>query len=246
MDFLRRLFSKKKAELSNIPTHIAIIMDGNGRWAKRRGLPRSAGHSEGAKALERIIDACGELNIKYLTAYAFSTENWSRPKDEVDYLMKLLEEYLHKFSEKKDRNVRFKVIGDINGLPENFQKEIINIEQNTNNNTGLQLNLAINYGGRDEIHKAVEKILCDYKEGKLSSEKIDTDLFSRYLYTSEIPDPDIILRPSGELRLSNFLLYQCAYSEFWFSKIYWPDFKKEYLIEAISDYQRRQRRFGGI
>lgn len=246
MRFLKKLFEKKETELSNIPSHIAIIMDGNRRWAKKRGFPGSAGHSEGAKALERIIDTCGELGVKYLTAYAFSTENWNRPKDEVDFLMKLLEDYIKRFGERKNSNVKVKVIGDISVLSKNIQNEIIDIEQKTNNNTGLQLNLAINYGGRDEITKAVEKILIDYKEGKLDSGEIDSNIFSRYLYTSGIPDPDLILRPSGELRLSNFLLYQCAYSEFWFSKIYWPDFKREHLIEAITDYQKRQRRFGGI
>lgn len=246
MEILKKLFSKEKTELSNIPAHIAIIMDGNGRWAKKRGLPRSMGHSEGAKVLEKILEVCEELGVKYLTAFAFSTENWSRPQKEVDYLMELLEEYIRKFNQKKDSNIRVRVIGDISALSKSIQNEIINIEQNTKNNTGLQLNLAINYGGRDEINKAVEKILIDYKEGKLESEKIDSDTFSKYLYTSEIPDPDLILRPSGELRLSNFLLYQSAYSELWFSEIYWPDFNKKHLIEAISDYQKRQRRFGGI
>lgn len=246
MEILRKLFSKGKTELSNVPSHIAIIMDGNGRWAKRRGLPRSAGHSEGARALERIIEACEELGVKYLTTYAFSTENWSRPQKEVDYLMGLLEKYIKKFDQRKNSNVKVRVIGDISLLSKSIQSEIIKIEQNTKNNTGLNLSLAINYGGRDEINKAVEKILIDFKEGKLDGEKVDSNLFSRYLYTSEIPDPDLILRPSGEFRLSNFLLYQCAYSELWFSKIYWPDFKREHLIEAIADYQRRQRRFGGI
>lgn len=246
MEILKKLFSKEKTELSNIPAHIAIIMDGNGRWAKKRGLPRSVGHSEGAKVLEKILEVCEELGVKYLTAFAFSTENWSRPQKEVDYLMELLEEYIRKFNQKKDSNIRVRVIGDISALSKSIQNEIINIEQNTKNNTGLQLNLAINYGGRNEINKAVEKILIDYKEGKLESEKIDSDTFSKYLYTSEIPDPDLILRPSGELRLSNFLLYQSAYSELWFSEIYWPDFNKKHLIEAISDYQKRQRRFGGI
>lgn len=249
MSFFKKIL-KKNIDLNNIPVHIAIIMDGNGRWAKKRGLPRTVGHNAGAKALERIIEASGELGIKYLTVYAFSTENWSRPQEEVNHIMDLFLEYFKKFNkDERNKKVKLKVLGDINTLPKNIQNEIIISEQNTKDNIGLQLNVAINYGGRDEIHNAIKKIVYDLENGNIAKDDIDSidqELFSKYLYSKDIPDPDLIIRPSGEQRLSNFLLYQCAYSEFWFPDINWPDFNKEILIEAISHYQKRSRRFGGI
>lgn len=248
MEIFKKNTTQPKIDIANIPNHIAIIMDGNGRWANKRGLPRSAGHKAGAQTLIDTVEACNELGVKYLTAYTFSTENWKRPQKEVDYLMDLLDEYLQKFREdERNKQVRIKVIGDINGLPKKIQNEIIKTEEITKNNIGIQLNLAINYGGRDEIHNAVKSIVSDVLNGEeLDLDSINSQMFSRYLYTKDIPDPELIIRPSGELRLSNFLLYQCAYSEFWFSTICWPDFNKGYLLQAICDYQKRDRRFGGI
>ncbi len=246
---LSDLFHKynKKANLKNIPRHIAIIMDGNGRWAKRRGLPRSAGHKAGAENLIKIAEECEKIGIKYLTVYAFSTENWKRPKDEVDYLMNLFLEYIGVFeNDKRNQDVIFKVIGDISKLDNKLQSEIIRIEEKTKNNNGIQLNLALNYGGRDEINNAIRRIIIDYKDKPVEQIEISDQIVSRYLYTNDIPDPELIIRPSGELRLSNFLLYQGAYSELWFSEINWPDFGINDLYRAIFDYQKRNRRFGGI
>lgn len=245
MDFLKRLFKKQdEIDKDNMPQHIAIIMDGNGRWAQKRGLPRSAGHRAGADNLTKITEECANLGIKYLTVYAFSTENWKRPQKEVDYLFDLFIEYIDKFKkDERNKDVKLKVIGDISKLPENLQKEIIEVQKNTNNNKKLELILALNYGGRDEIHNAIKLMFKEYNN---SIEDINEDTFKKYLYTKDIPDPELIIRPSGEMRLSNFLLYQCAYSEFWFANINWPDFKKEHLLQAICDYQNRNRRFGGI
>jgi len=234
-------------DLNNIPEHIAIIMDGNGRWAKSRNLPRTMGHKAGVEAIREIVRECSKLKVKYLTLYAFSTENWVRPSDEVNALMKLLVEYLkNEFEELHSNNVIINSIGDISKLPSVCQKELKNAYEKTKNNTGLTLNLALNYGGRDEITSAVTKIAEDIKKGELSLEGINEELISSYMYTAGMPDPDIIIRPSGEQRLSNFLLWQCAYSEFWYSNIYWPDFKTEYLHKAIMDCQKRERRFGGL
>jgi len=234
-------------DLNNIPKHIAIIMDGNGRWAKQRNLPRSFGHKAGVETIREIVKECNKLNIKYLTLYAFSTENWKRPPDEVNALMKLLVEYLkNEFEELHSNNVIINSIGDISMLPLICQKELKSAYEKTKNNTGLTLNLALNYGGRDEITKAVVAIAEDVKKNKLSSDNINEDIISKYMYTSGMPDPDIIIRPSGEQRLSNFLLWQCAYSEFWYADINWPDFKAKDLHKAIADCQKRERRFGGI
>lgn len=253
-----RIFRKKKLDIedensnyeldmNNIPRHVAIIMDGNGRWAKSRNLPRTMGHKAGVEAIIDILKEADRLGIKYITLYAFSTENWKRPKDEVNAIMKLLVQYLKLEIDEMDRNgVVIKVIGDISKLPTECIQEIEKASERTKNNTGVIMNIALNYGGRDEIVRAVKNIIKDKEEGKFSIDSIDEDLFSNYLYTNYMPDPDIIIRPSGEQRLSNFLLWQCAYSEFWYSNINWPDFSPKDLRRAIYDYQKRNRRFGGI
>lgn len=242
---------KKREELvldkDNMPRHIAIIMDGNGRWAKQRKLPRTMGHKAGVETIRRVIKETHILGIKYLTLYAFSTENWKRPKDEVSALMKLLVEYLRSELQELNKNgVVIKILGDINMLPKDAQSEVKEAIEITKNNTGVVLNIAFNYGGRDEIIRAVKLVSNDVKSGKLSIEDIDEKTLEKYLYTTGTPDPDLIIRPSGEQRISNFLLWQCAYSEFWYSNVCWPDFKEEHLHEAIYDYQHRDRRYGGV
>lgn len=247
--FAMAFWNQKKTEIDKtaLPRHIGIIMDGNGRWAKRRGLPRSAGHKAGASTLKAITKACGKMGIEILTVYAFSTENWKRPKAEVEFLMGLLKEYLKNAEREIDGdNVRIKVIGDVSAFTDDLQKEIIRVESMTGTNNGLLLNIALNYGGRDEIVKAVRAISQEVAGGKLSAESITEQTISSHMYTYGLPDPDIIIRPSGEFRLSNFLLWQSAYSEFWFSHVLWPDFKVNDLETAIVDYQKRSRRFGGI
>jgi undecaprenyl diphosphate synthase len=234
-------------DIANIPKHIAIIMDGNGRWAKERNLPRTMGHKAGIETIRDIVKECNKLGVKYLTLYAFSTENWKRPSEEVTALMKLLVEYLkNEFNELNSNNVVINSIGDTSKLPLICQKELAAAYEKTKLNTGLVLNLALNYGGRDDITNAFKKMYTDLKLGRIDERDICEDTISKYLYTEGIPDPDIIVRPSGEQRLSNFLLWQCAYSEFWTSNIKWPDFKTENLHQAILDYQNRNRRFGGI
>ncbi|PRR80257.1 Ditrans,polycis-undecaprenyl-diphosphate synthase [Clostridium liquoris] len=234
-------------DMNNIPKHIGIIMDGNGRWAKERKLPRTMGHRAGVEAIRGIVKECDKIGVKYLTLYAFSTENWKRPKDEINALMRLLVEYLKKeIAELHENNVVVNTIGDISKLPRICQNELKNAYEKTKNNSGLILNLALNYGGRDEIVRAVKLLYKDIKEGKVLEEDIDEDTISNYLYTAGMPDPDLIIRPSGEKRLSNFLIWQCAYSEFWYSDIKWPDFNGECLHEAIYDFQNRDRRYGGI
>lgn len=234
-------------DMNNIPKHIGIIMDGNGRWAKKKGLPRSLGHKAGVETIREIVKVSSNIGIKYLTLYAFSTENWKRPKEEVSALMKLLVEYLKKeVKELHENNVIINFIGNISMLPSICQNELINAKEKTKNNTGLCLNLALNYGGRDEIILAIKDIVKEAKSGKLNEEDIDEKLISSKLYTKGIDDPDIIIRPSGEYRLSNFLLWQSAYSELWFSDIFWPDFDSSDLYKAIYDFQKRDRRFGGI
>lgn len=234
-------------ENARLPKHIAIIMDGNGRWAKKRGLPRVMGHKVGMNAIKETVKACSDLGIKILTVYAFSTENWKRPKDEVSYLMNLLVEYLHKeIGELHRNNVKIKVLGDIEVLPEQTRKEIREALRLTENNGGLQFNIALNYGGRAEILNACKSLTKLVKEGVYDTEQIDEELFSKYLYTGSDTDPDLIIRTSGEQRLSNFLLWQCAYSEFVFIDELWPDFNRDTLISAIKKYQNRDRRFGAI
>lgn len=231
--------------MSNIPRHIAIIMDGNGRWAQKRGLSRTMGHREGSRTLKKIVEACYNLGVKYLTVYAFSTENWSRPKQEVDDLMNLILEYLlNAEKELKGKNVRIRVIGDRKRLPERIQKEIERVESNTRHIQGLDFVIALNYGGRQEIIDAVSCLVEDVKAGKLC--EVNEQAIAERLYTHEIPDPDLLIRTSGEMRLSNFLLWQCCYTEFYFSKALWPDFDEACLREAILSYQGRQRRFGGV
>ncbi|MBW9170874.1 isoprenyl transferase [Clostridium estertheticum] len=234
-------------DMSKIPKHIAIIMDGNGRWAKERNLPRALGHKAGVEAIRRIVKECDRLGVKYLTLYAFSTENWNRPIKEVDSLMKLLVEYLKKEVEELNVNdVVVNSIGNISKLPLICREELKNAYKKTRNNKGLILNLALNYGGRSEIVDAVKEISSDLINKKISKDQINEELFSKYMYTSKMPDPDLIIRPSGELRLSNFLLWQGAYSELWFSDINWPDFHEKQLQSAIMDYQKRDRRFGKV
>ncbi len=241
------LYLKDQIDMNRIPKHIAIIMDGNGRWAKKRFLPRTAGHKEGVNRVTEIVEAAYNLNIECLSLYAFSTENWKRPKEEIEALMDLLILYIRRELDKINRNnIRIQTMGDISKLPEKVVVEVKRAIEKTKNNTGMVLNIGLNYGGRDEIIRAVKNILSDVKKGKLKEEDINPDVFKDYLYTSELPDPDLLIRPSGELRLSNFMLYQVAYTEFWFSDVYWPDFKAEYLYKAIIDYQKRDRRFGGI
>jgi len=246
---LKKLFKIKKLELdkNKLPIHIAIIPDGNGRWAKKRGMPRSAGHREGAKTLKKIVKFCAQLGIKYMTIYVFSTENWKRPKSEVDDLMSLLLEFLKNAeAELEGSNVRIKVIGRIEDLSEELQREISRVEKHTDGNTGLCLNIALNYGGRDEIVSAVKKIAREVAEGRLKPGDINENTISDMLYTSKIPDPDLLIRTSGEKRSSNFLLWQLAYTEFWYTNVLWPDFSEENMVEAICDFQNRNRRFGGI
>ena len=232
---------------NNIPKHIAIIMDGNGRWAKKRKLPRTMGHKAGVETIRRVIKESHILGINYLTLYAFSTENWKRPDEEVSALMKLLVEYLRsELAELNKNGVVIRVLGDITRLPKEAQDEVLEAIEVTKNNDGIVLNIAFNYGGRDEIIRAV-KLLCEeVKCGNIKSENIDEKVFEDFLYTKNIPDPDLIIRPSGEQRISNFLLWQCAYSEFWYSNVCWPDFKEEHLHKAIYDYQHRDRRYGGV
>ncbi|MGL4991106.1 MAG: isoprenyl transferase [Sarcina sp.] len=230
-------------DMEKIPAHIAIIMDGNGRWAKKRGLARTMGHKAGAETIREVLRECDHLGIKYLTLYAFSTENWKRPKDEVNAIMRLLVEFLRKeIRALNDNNVKITTIGDISKIPMFCQEEINMAKNLTKNNTGVVLNVAFNYGGRDEIIRAIKKCL----EDEISADNLTEEVFENYLDTKGMPDPDIIIRPSGELRISNYLLWQCAYSEFWYSNINWPDFTKEDLREAIFDYQNRNRRFGGV
>lgn len=230
-----------------IPAHIAIILDGNGRWAKAKGMPRNYGHAQGSKNVERICEEAYRMGVKYLTVYAFSTENWNRPKDEVDALMKLLRNYMKtclKTAAKNDMKVR--VIGDKTGLDEDIRNRIAELEEATKDNGGLNFQIALNYGSRDEIVRAVRRVSEDVKEGKVKPEDIDEKMFETYLDTHGSPDPDLMIRTSGELRLSNYLLWQLAYTEFYFTDIPWPDFTKEELSKAIEQYNRRDRRYGGV
>jgi len=230
----------------NIPQHVAIIMDGNGRWAKSRGLHRIAGHRAGIKSAREVIRAAGEIGIKTLTLYTFSTENWKRPKNEIDALFGLLERYLDREEDKLNKNnIRFNVIGDIAGLPDGVRKKIIKVMESTKTNSGIVLNLALNYGSRSEIINAVRKISQDALSKKINPEDIDEELFSSYLYTAGQHDPDLLIRTSGEYRVSNFLLWQISYAELYVTKKLWPDFGKEDLKKAVAEYERRERRFGG-
>lgn len=231
----------------NIPNHVAIILDGNGRWAKKRFMPRNYGHLQGAKAVEQICEDADSLGIKYLTVYAFSTENWNRPEDEVEALMKLLRNYLSNCIERANKNnMRVRVIGEKSRLSDDIRSKVEELEEVSKVNTGLNFTIALNYGSRDEIIRAVKRIGEDVKNGKITTESIDDRLISDYLDTNDIPDPDLLIRTSGEERLSNFLLWQCAYTEFYFTDVLWPDFNKTELIKAIEKYSARDRRFGKV
>ena len=230
-----------------IPTHIAIIMDGNGRWAKKRGLPRVAGHKRGVDTVKEIVEACAEIGVKYLTLYTFSTENWKRPKDEVSMLMRLLLNSLReRVNELNENDVRLTTIGDTESLPLEVQKQLFEDIERTKNNKKMVLNLALSYSGRWELLEAIKKISDLSAKGKLSAEDIDEKLVSSFLTTKEIPDPDLVIRTSGEFRVSNFLLWQIAYSEFIITETLWPDFSKYDLYDAIKIFQTRERRFGKV
>lgn len=231
----------------NVPQHIAIILDGNGRWAKKKGMPRSYGHTQGSKNVERICEDAYKMGVKYLTVYAFSTENWKRPKDEVDTLMNLLRNYMKTCLKTAEKNrMRVRVIGDKTALAEDIQKRIAELEEATKDNDGLCFQIALNYGSRDEMLRAMKKLAADCVDGKVGLEQVDEGLFETYLDTHDIPDPDLMIRTSGEQRLSNYLLWQLAYSEFYFTDVLWPDFTKEDLAKAIEYYNCRDRRFGGV
>ena len=234
-------------DYDRLPKHIGVIMDGNGRWAKKRGLPRSAGHSAGAESLKKIVTECNKMGIKYITVYAFSTENWKRPKDEVDFLMNLLMDYLKNAKTTlAGENVVIKAIGSRKELSEELREEIKKTEEFTKNNNGIVMNIALNYGSREEIVNSVKEICKNVCDGKCSVDDINAQMISDNLYTASQPDPDLIIRTSGEERISNFLLWQIAYSEFYFTKKLWPDFMVRDLHEAIIEYQNRNRRYGGV
>lgn len=232
----------------DLPEHIGIIMDGNGRWAKKRALPRKYGHREGAKAFRKIVEYCDKIGLHYLTVYAFSTENWKRPKDEVDSIMQLLEQYIDEAFDHKNESdgVRTKFIGDMSALSPVLQEKIKRIEALGEGKSGLLVNVALNYGGRHELVHSMRALAEMVHEQKIAPEEIDEAMVSDHLYTAGQPDPDLIIRPSGEERLSNFLIWQAAYSEFVFMDVLWPDFKPEHLEEAIRIFNQRHRRFGGI
>src|SRR5690625_640244 len=241
----QKLTSDIKAD--NIPEHIAIIMDGNGRWASKKGLPRIAGHKEGMDVVQKIVRSAVNYKIKILTLYAFSTENWKRPKTEVDFLMKLPKEFLHIYlPEMMENNVKVDTIGEFDTLPEHTKHAIHHAKEKTKKNDGLLLNFALNYGSRYEIMRALKQIVNDIENNSLEKDLLDEKIFSNYLYTKDLQDPDLLIRTSGEQRLSNFLLWQVAYSEFWFTDVLWPDFNEEIFKQAITDYQSRKRRYGGI
>lgn len=251
------LLSRKKREdqpisadmldKTNIPRHVAIIMDGNGRWAKRRKMPRSYGHHAGADTLKKIVAVAGELGIQVLTVYAFSTENWKRPDEEVSYIMKLMKEYLSKnLLELNEHNVRLHFIGDLSRLSPDLRQAFADAEARMADNTGLLLNVAVNYGGRLELTQAMKKLAVDVKEGRLSPADITEDTVGAYLYTAPENNVDLLIRPGADKRVSNFLLWQIAYAEFWYTDLCWPEFTKETLIEAIFAFQHRERRFGGL
>jgi undecaprenyl diphosphate synthase len=229
----------------NIPEHIAVIMDGNRRWAKQKLLPAKFGHREGSLRVIDLVRNCVDLGVKHLTVYAFSTENWNRDKKEIDYLMNLLVEFINKELDYLNKNnVRIRLMGNINDLPEKTKYEVERSIELTKNNTKLNLNIALSYGSRTEIVTAVKKIIIEYENNKIEIDKINEESFKTYLYLSEIPDPDLLIRTSGEMRLSNFLLYQVAYTEFYFTDVLWPDFNKEELLKAIHCFQLRKRRYG--
>jgi len=236
-----------KVRSESVPQHIAIIMDGNGRWAQKRALPRVAGHHEGMKNIRTITRCANKVGIGVLTLYAFSTENWKRPRKEVEFLMRLPEEFLTSFlPELMELNIRVRMIGEIDALPTHTQKAVQNAMNTTASNTGMILNFALNYGSRREMVLSVQEIVTQVQNGTLSLEDISEETISNHLMTSQLPDPDLLIRTSGELRLSNFLLWQLAYSEFWFTDVHWPEFSDKDLLEAVESYQSRNRRYGGL
>jgi len=242
LDLKRKILKK-----GNLPAHVAIIMDGNGRWAKRRGLPRTAGHRAGVKTVKRIVRAAGDLDISILTLFTFSRENWRRPKYEVSAIMKLLYETTKKeINELDENNVRLITTGRIEELPSEEREILERAKDKTKDNTGLILNLALNYGGRTEILDAVKRLALDVKEGGLDPKNLDEETFSRYLYTKSLPDPDLLIRTSGEMRISNFLLWQTSYTELYVTSVLWPNFTVKDFHQAIWDYQNRKRRFGRV
>lgn len=246
------LFGKKESEagqvdFNHLPRHVAIVMDGNGRWAKKRGLPRTAGHARGAETFRTIATYCKEIGIPYLTVYAFSTENWKRPAEEIGSIMGLLKKYLLEAIEGMERDrVKMDFFGDLDPLPKELQELCLRTRELSKHYEGVQVNLCLNYGGRDELVRAAKAFATDCAAGKESPEALDETKLSRYLYSKDVPDPDLIIRPSGELRISNFLLWQSAYAEYYFCDTLWPDFSKEDLLRAIAAYQSRSRRFGGV
>lgn len=245
------LFRKKKSELeidiNRLPRHVAFIMDGNGRWAKKRGLPRTAGHNEGGKALLKVINKCNELGIEAVTVFAFSTENWSRPKEEVDYLMQLPNQYIKTYLPKiKEANIKMNFIGFLEALSEDMQENIRLAIEETKDNTGMIFTVAINYGAQDEILNAVKSIAIEYHDGKITLDEITKSYFETKLFTYGLPPIDLLIRTSGEVRISNFLLWQIAYTELYFTNKLWPDFNEKELKKALINYQKRERRFGGI
>lgn len=238
---------KENIDLSNLPEHIAVIMDGNGRWAKKKGAARIFGHSNAVDAVDAVTEGCAELGIKFLTLYAFSTENWGRPKEEIDALMELLVDTLKKQVKRLHENkIKLMTIGETSNLPINAQKNLQEAIESTRNNTGLTLTIALSYSGRWELVKAMKKIAADVKEGLVDPDKINESLVASYLETSGMPDPELLIRTSGEMRVSNFLLWQIAYTEIFITNTLWPDFRKEDLYEAICAYQKRERRFGKV
>jgi len=238
---------KARIDHARMPRHVAIIMDGNGRWAQQRSLTRVSGHREGIKSVRDIVEVSAEIGLEVLTLYAFSTQNWSRPKREVNTLMNLLIRYLKReIPEMMENDIRLMAIGDIEGLPANVQEMLAFAMEKTGGNKGLTLNLALNYGGQTEICHAARQIALDVREGLVSPEEIDEGLFSRYLYTAGLPEPDLLIRTSGEMRVSNFLLWQLAYAEFWITQTLWPDFRRGEFLQALIDYQKRERRFGRV
>ncbi len=235
------IFKKKKIDFTNLPKHIAFIMDGNGRWAKAKGKLRTFGHKQGVVAVEKVIKHAQKLGLEIISFYAFSTENWKRPQEEIDYIFNLLRDYLKEHKDDfNENNVKVNIVGDITRLPEDLQTSILEVEQKTKNCNGLLVNICLNYGSRIEIIRAINNLIKD------GITEVTDEIFTKYLQTEGIPDPDMIVRTSGEYRLSNFMLYQCAYSELYFPKVYWPDFKEKELEKAIIVYQSRSRRFGSI
>lgn len=238
---------KPQADLEHLPRHVAIIMDGNGRWAKRRGLPRTAGHAAGTETFRTVATFAKEIGLQYLTVYAFSTENWRRPKEEVDAIMGLLEKYLHEAIERMARDrVKMAFFGDLSALSPKLQALCHRTEEISKGYDGCQVNICLNYGGRDELIRAARAYAADCAEGRADPNHLTEQAFGTYLYSAGVPDPDLVIRPSGEVRISNFLLWQSAYAEFYFTDVLWPDFTPEELLKAIADYQRRSRRYGGV